>query len=118
MKCHISQIIIVRKQTITFCLLLHEIKRFSIWTRREFFVDTCNQSYTPLFKYHWPDQEIFVIISEIHGLLGKGPCKLLLNDLTKKHLFWFGSLVTLDVARCCLWLFELYINIKIGKNSC
>ena len=30
----------------------------------------------------------------------------------------FGSLVILDVARCCLWLFTLYINIKIGKNSC
>ena len=30
----------------------------------------------------------------------------------------FGSLVILDVARCCLCLFTLYINIKIGKNSC
>ena len=30
----------------------------------------------------------------------------------------FGSLVILDVARCYLWLFTLYINIKIGKNSC
>ena len=30
----------------------------------------------------------------------------------------FGSLVILDVARCYLWLFSLYINIKIGKNSC
>ena len=27
----------------------------------------------------------------------------------------FGSLVILDVARCCLCLFTLYINIKIGK---
>ena len=27
----------------------------------------------------------------------------------------FGSLVILDVARCYLWLFTLYINIKIGK---
>ena len=26
--------------------------------------------------------------------------------------------VILDVARCYLWLFTLYINIKIGKNSC
>ena len=24
----------------------------------------------------------------------------------------------LDVARCYLWLFTLYINIKTGKNSC
>ena len=24
----------------------------------------------------------------------------------------------LDVARCYLWLFTLYINIKISKNSC
>ena len=30
----------------------------------------------------------------------------------------FGSLVILDVARCYLWFFTLYINIKIGKNSC
>ena len=34
------------------------------------------------------------------------------------RLFCFGSLVILDVARCYLWLFTLYINIKIGKNSC
>ena len=27
----------------------------------------------------------------------------------------FGSLVILDVARCHLWLFTLYINIKICK---
>ena len=27
-------------------------------------------------------------------------------------------LVILDVARCYLWLFTLYINIKISKNSC
>ena len=31
------------------------------------------------------------------------------------RLFCFGSLVILDVARCYLWLFTLYINIKIGK---
>ena len=31
------------------------------------------------------------------------------------RLFCFGSLATLDVARCYLWLFTLYINIKIGK---
>ena len=30
----------------------------------------------------------------------------------------FGSLVILDVARCYLWLFTLYMNIKIGKNGC
>ena len=35
-----------------------------------------------------------------------------------RRLFYFGSLVILDVARCYLWLFSLYINIKIGKNSC
>ena len=33
-------------------------------------------------------------------------------------LFCFSSLVILDVACCYLWLFSLYINIKIGKNSC
>ena len=35
-----------------------------------------------------------------------------------KALFCFGSLVILDVARCYLWLFSLYMNIKIGKHSC
>ena len=34
-----------------------------------------------------------------------------------RRLFCFGSLVILDMARCYLWLFTLYINIKIGKNS-
>ena len=29
-----------------------------------------------------------------------------------------STLVILDMARCYLWLFTLYINIKIGKNSC
>ena len=36
----------------------------------------------------------------------------------KAALLFFGSLVILDVARCYLLLFTLYINIKIGKNSC
>ena len=35
-----------------------------------------------------------------------------------RRLFCFGSLVILDVARCYLWLFTLYINTKIGKHSC
>ena len=30
-----------------------------------------------------------------------------------KRLFCFGSFVILDVARCYLWVFSLYINIKI-----
>ena len=35
-----------------------------------------------------------------------------------RRLFCFGVMVILDVARSYLWLFTLYINIKIGKNSC
>ena len=31
-------------------------------------------------------------------------------------LFCFGSLLISGVARCYLWLFTLYINIKIGKK--
>ena len=42
----------------------------------------------------------------------------ILNFERQRQLFCFGSLVILDVARCYLWLFTLYINIKIGKNSC
>ena len=34
-----------------------------------------------------------------------------------RRLFYFGSLMILNVARY-LWLFSLYINLKIGKNSC
>ena len=35
-----------------------------------------------------------------------------------RGLFCFGFLVILDVVHCYLWLFLLYINMKIGKNSC
>ena len=40
------------------------------------------------------------------------------SQAVPRRLFCFGSLVILDVARCYLWLFTLYINIKIRKNSC
>ena len=40
------------------------------------------------------------------------------NFCSTKNLFSVGSLVILDVARCYLWLFTLYVNSKIGKNSC
>ena len=33
-------------------------------------------------------------------------------------IFCLDSLVISDVACCYLWLFSLYINIKIGENSC
>ena len=42
------------------------------------------------------------------------PVILLLTD----RLFFFGSLVVLDVVFRYLSLFLLYINIKIGKNRC
>ena len=32
-----------------------------------------------------------------------------------RRLFCFGSSMILDVACCYLWLFSLYINIKIDK---
>ena len=35
-----------------------------------------------------------------------------------RRLFYFGSLVVLDVMFRYLSLFLLYINIKIGKNRC
>ena len=43
-----------------------------------------------------------------------GPAVIFLLAVPRR-LFCFGSLVILDVARCYLWLFTLYINIKIGK---
>ena len=48
----------------------------------------------------------------------KSESQYLLLLAVPRRLFCFGSLVILDVARCYLWLFTLYINIKIGKNSC
>ena len=37
--------------------------------------------------------------------------------LDKEYITYVGSLVILDVA-CYLWLFSLYINMKMSKNSC
>ena len=53
----------------------------------------------------------------IAGNFFEAPQYFSLLDVPRR-LFCFGSLVILDVARCYLWLFTLYINIKIGKNSC
>ena len=50
----------------------------------------------------------------IYFLIPK-PCISLLA--VPRRLFCFDSFVILDVACCYLWLFSLYINIKIGKNS-
>ena len=32
--------------------------------------------------------------------------------------FCFGSLVVLGVARCCLWLFALYVDVGVGGGGC
>ena len=50
--------------------------------------------------------------------LGSGNLLVKSGLAVPRRLFCFGSLVILDVARCYLWLFTLYINIKISKNSC
>ena len=39
-------------------------------------------------------------------------------ELDKDYLTYVGSSVILDVTCCYLWLSSLYINIKMGKNSC
>ena len=61
----------------------------------------------------------------LNSCLGKLICHVLncrisnrVEKQSLRRLFCFGSLVILDVARCYLWLFTLYINIKISKNSC
>ena len=57
----------------------------------------------------------------MRGLVGRwlvGPPGDFIAGRPGWRLFWFGSLVVLGVACCYLWLFQLYINIKIGKNSC
>ena len=40
-----------------------------------------------------------------------------MQEKTEEILDIKGPLVILDVACFCLWLFSLYINIKIGKIS-
>ena len=53
-------------------------------------------------------------IEDVHVNFSRG--KIILDKISA---FWtYSSLVILDVARCSLCLFTLYINIKIGKNSC
>ena len=51
---------------------------------------------------------------QLGGSSGSGGA-MVLGKLPTGRLFCFGSLVILDVARCYMWLFTLYINIKIGK---
>ena len=66
-----------------------------------------------------PDFDVFSLLefrkrtARSHGIKKNGNCK-------RKSRVQGGSsvLVILDVARCNLWLFTLYINIKISKNSC
>ena len=53
----------------------------------------------------------------VDNKLVQAPQYLLLLAVPRR-LFCFGSLVIIDVARCYLWLFTLYMNIKISKNSC
>ena len=43
------------------------------------------------------------------------PPPVILLLAVSRRLFCLGSFVILEVARCYLWLFTLYINIKIGK---
>ena len=59
------------------------------------------------------ETSLYISVTGIASLI---PDKLLLA--VPRRLFCLGSLVILDVVRCYLWLFTLYINIKIGKNSC
>ena len=60
-------------------------------------------------------QILFIEIIRVHALKWEPAEEV-------KCLFYFSSvrlsLVILDVVRYYLWLFTLYINIKIGKNSC
>ena len=46
------------------------------------------------------------------------PTQVIIFLAVPMRLFCFGSFVISDVARCYLWLFSVYINIKIGKNNC
>ena len=34
------------------------------------------------------------------------------------NFFIFVSLVVLDVARCCLWLFTLDVDVEMGESGC
>ena len=73
----------------------------------------------------WCDAFITIVLSDeprqnqgrglVDHKLVKVSQKFLLLAVPRR-LFCFGSLVILDVARCYLWLFTLYLNIKIGKR--
>ena len=69
---------------------------------------------------------VIVLFDEPRQNQGRGlvDCKLvqasppvILLLAVPRRLFCFGSFVVLDVVFRCLWLFSLYINIKIGKNT-
>ena len=46
------------------------------------------------------------------------PSPVILLLAVPRRLYCFGSMMILDVTCCYLWLFLLYISIKIGKNGC
>ena len=78
-----------------------------------------------LYTYKRIGIKIYVHYKEMHQYLHQCINKLYRRDLhllptslRRTRLDQPVSLVILDVARCYLWLFTLYINIKISKNSC
>ena len=46
------------------------------------------------------------------------PFRVVLGWVYRGLTSGFVLLRNFSVARCYLWLFTLYINLKIGKNSC
>ena len=79
-----------------------------------------------LFLVLWCDSFALVVLTDeprlnqgrglVDRKLVKAPPLPVISFLTvPRRLFCFVSLVILDVARCYLCLFSVYINIKIGK---
>ena len=77
----------------------------------------------------WCDAIVLIVLSDEprqdqgrglvdHRLVKAPPPPVILLLAGPRRLFWFGSLVVLDVVFRYLSLFLLYINIKIGKNRC
>ena len=56
------------------------------------------------------------LFTQVSGSGPLGPLVFIAGRPKAALLVWFFG--DFRCARCYLWLFTLYINIKIGKNSC
>ena len=73
-----------------------------------------NEQWVKIHMYH-TDYSRYITFKVLSKYLQRQISGISLLAVTGR-LFWFGSLLILDVMCRYLLLFMLYINIKIGKN--